>query len=95
MQEFKISIVIPVYNRPALVAECLDSVIAQTYHNWECVVVDDCSTDNTMDVLQSYSSKDERIRVCKRDREPKGATGTANLKIGTALAIKNMALSRC
>lgn len=79
-----ISIIIPVYNRPALVAECLDSILAQTNPNWECIVVDDGSTDNTWEVLESYAEKDERIKVFKRHREPKGAPTCRN--IGAELA---------
>ncbi len=79
-----VSIIIPVYNRPVLVAEGIESVLAQTSPNWELIVVDDGSTDNTWQVLESYTAKDERIRVFKRDREPKGAPTCRN--IGAELA---------
>lgn len=74
-----ISIIIPVFNRPVLIAECLDSVITQTYSNWECIVVDDGSTDNTWDILEDYTSKDNRIKIVKRNREPKGANVCRNI----------------
>ncbi len=79
-----ISIIVPVYNRPKLVAECLDSVLAQTNPNWVCFVVDDGSTDNTWDVLEEYAAKDERIRIFKRDREPKGAPTCRNIGLNFA-----------
>jgi glycosyltransferase involved in cell wall biosynthesis len=79
-----VSIIIPVYNRPVLVAEAIESVLAQTNPNWELIVVDDGSTDNTWEVLESYAAKDERIRVFKRDREPKGAPTCRNIGAGMA-----------
>ena len=47
-----VSIIIPVYNRPVLVAEAIESVLAQTNPNWELIVVDDGSTDKTWEVLE-------------------------------------------
>ena len=43
-----ISIIIPNYNRESLIAQTLDSIISQTYQNWECIIVDDVSTDNSL-----------------------------------------------
>ena len=79
-----ISIIIPVYNRVALIKETLDSVLAQSYPNWECIVVDDGSSDNTWGVLIEYQKKDRRIRICKRDREPKGAPTCRNIGMDLA-----------
>ncbi len=79
-----ISIIIPVYNRPKLVAECLDSVLAQINPNWECIVVDDGSTDDTWGILEDYAAKDKRIRIFKRDREPKGAPTCRNIGLQVA-----------
>lgn len=72
-----ISIVIPTYNREKLLQRTLDSIIAQTNPNWECIVVDDHSTDNTMDLLQEYHDKDSRIRFAKNTHR-KGAPGARN-----------------
>lgn len=74
----KVSIIIPAFNRDGLIPETLDSVISQTYQNWECVVVDDGSTDNTWNVLKSYQNKDNRFRIYKRERQPKGAPTCRN-----------------
>jgi len=79
-----VSIIIPVYNRPQLVSETIESVLVQTNPGWELIVVDDGSTDTTWDVLQEYAKKDERIRVYKRDREPKGANRCRNMGIEKA-----------
>lgn len=61
-----VSIIIPTYNRANLIQETLDSIIAQTYQNWECIVVDDGSTDNTEEILELYKLKDWRFRFYKR-----------------------------
>ena len=58
-----ISVIVPVYNSEAFLCECLNSVLSQTLHNIEIICVDDGSTDNSHDILQSYSEKDERIIV--------------------------------
>lgn len=76
-----ISVIIPVYNRQELVKETLDSVLAQTYSDWECIVVDDGSTDNSWNVLQEYAQKDTRIKPFQRNREPKGAPTCRNMGI--------------
>ncbi|MDT0686860.1 glycosyltransferase family 2 protein [Autumnicola psychrophila] len=74
-----VSIIIPVYNRAYLIGETLESILSQAYHNWECLVVDDGSTDGTLEVLKSYHKKDERIKYYTRpDRLPKGANSCRN-----------------
>src|SRR5690554_5283951 len=69
-----VSIIIPTYNRAHLIGETLDSVLAQTYQNWECIVVDDGSTDNTDEVMAAYMAKDSRFQYHHRpkDRLPEG-----------------------
>ena len=46
-----------------MIGEAIESVITQTYKDWELIIVNDCSTDNTLEVAQSYVAKDKRIRV--------------------------------
>ena len=60
-----VSIIVPVYNREELICETLDSIIMQTYTNWECIIIDDHSTDKTVDVILSYSLNDSRIKIFK------------------------------
>jgi glycosyltransferase involved in cell wall biosynthesis len=50
----KVSILIPLYNSEKYISETLDSVLAQTYTNWECIVVDDHSTDNFVKIVEEY-----------------------------------------
>jgi glycosyltransferase involved in cell wall biosynthesis len=57
-----VSVVTPVYNGGPYIAECIDSVLNQSYRNFEYVIVNNCSTDNTLEIIQSYAKKDNRIR---------------------------------
>lgn len=58
-----ISIITPCYNAAAVIAETIESVLAQTYQNWELLICDDCSTDNSVAVIKSYCEKDSRIKL--------------------------------
>ena len=58
-----ISIIIPVFNREKLIVRTLESVKNQTYTNWECIIVDDGSTDNTLNVIDSFTSRDKRFQI--------------------------------
>jgi glycosyltransferase involved in cell wall biosynthesis len=58
-----VSIVTPVYNAEKYLNECIESVLNQTYQNWEYVIVNNCSTDNSKEIAIKYSKKDKRIRV--------------------------------
>lgn len=74
-----VSIIIPSYNREHLIEETLDSVLGQTYTNWECIVVDDGSDDNTKEIINSYSEKDKRFKFYNRPRARKnGASACRN-----------------
>ena len=74
-----VSIIIPTYNRAHLIEETLDSVIAQTYHNWECIIVDDGSSDHTDDVVGDYVKKDSRFKYFHRpDEHLPGGNGARN-----------------
>lgn len=61
-----ISIIIPVFNRADLISETLNSIIAQTYVNWECIIVDDGSTDESREVVLSYVQVDNRFTLYER-----------------------------
>ena len=61
-----VSIIMPSYNTAPYIEETMQSVLNQTYTNWELIIVDDCSTDNTDEVLSRIS--DSRIRILKNDR---------------------------
>lgn len=58
-----ISIVLPVYNGERFLSQSIDSILGQTYRNWELIIVNDCSMDNTLKICQDYASKDTRIKI--------------------------------
>ena len=64
----KVSIIIPVYNVEKYIPECLDSVINQSLKEIEIICVDDCSTDNSYNILLEYAKKDNRIKIIKHDK---------------------------
>ena len=64
----QVSVLVPTYNGERYLRECLDSVIGQTDHNWELVIVDDCSTDRTFEIAQSYARRDPRVRLERNPR---------------------------
>ena len=69
MNDSLVSIVIPNYNRANLIGETLDSIIQQTYENWECIIVDDRSTDGSIEIIKNYSNKDPRFLLIERPQE--------------------------
>jgi len=79
MAESLVSIIIPTYNRAHLISDTLNSIQNQTHKNWECIVVDDGSTDNTEELLNRYVSNDDRFIFTKRpESKPKGANACRN-----------------
>ena len=69
----RISVVMPVHDAEPFLRECLDSVRAQTMTDWECVCVDDGSTDASAAVLDEYAARDSRFRVFRREHSNAGA----------------------
>jgi glycosyltransferase involved in cell wall biosynthesis len=63
-----VSIVTPVYNGEAYLAECIESVLKQTYSNWEYILVDNCSTDGTSAIAALYAQQDRRICVYRNEK---------------------------
>ncbi|MDN3671940.1 glycosyltransferase family 2 protein [Flavobacterium branchiarum] len=78
----KVSIIIATYNRAHLILETLESVCNQTYTNWECIIVDDGSTDNTEKIVNDLVSNDSRFKFLNRPSErPKGPNAARNFGI--------------
>lgn len=79
MVEGLVSIIVPTYNRAHLIGETLDSILAQSYLNWECIVVDDGSNDETDVLVLAYVHQDSRFRYFKRpDSHKAGGNGARN-----------------
>ncbi len=62
-----VSVVTPVYNAEKYLAECIESILAQTYQNWQYVIVNNYSTDRSLEIAQKYARQDPRIRVHDND----------------------------
>jgi len=58
-----VSFVTPVYNAEPYLAECIESILAQTYDNWEYVIINNCSKDRSLQIAQDYAQRDQRIRI--------------------------------
>ncbi|WP_299395096.1 glycosyltransferase family 2 protein [uncultured Gelidibacter sp.] len=79
MNEPLVSVIIPTYNRAHLILETIQSVVMQSYNNWECLVIDDGSTDNTRQIVNECNNKDKRIKYFIRPPEYKsGGNGARN-----------------
>lgn len=62
MREGLVSVITPTYNCGQFIGETIESIQKQTYQNWEMIIVDDCSTDNTKEIVEEYIRKDDRIQ---------------------------------
>ena len=79
----KISILLPTYNGQLYIREAIESVIKQIFKDWELIIVDDCSSDNTLDIIKEYEKLDSRIRVIHNEVNKKLP---ASLNIGFSYA---------
>ena len=65
----KITVIIPCYNQGEYIAECLGSVIEQTFTDWEAIVVNDGSIDNSLAIIEEYAKKDKRIKILNQTNQ--------------------------
>jgi glycosyltransferase involved in cell wall biosynthesis len=81
----KVSIITPTYNRAHFITQTLDFIIGQTFTNWECLIIDDGSTDDTKRKLAPYLEKDSRLKYTQRSSHyKKGPSGCRNQGLDTA-----------
>lgn len=78
----KISIIVPIYKTEKYLRDCLDSVLSQTFSDWELICVDDGSPDNSDQIVKEYASKDNRIHLIVQ--ENKGLSGARNTGLDRA-----------
>lgn len=78
-----VSIITPLYNAEKYITETINSVINQTYKNWEMIIIDDCSSDNGAQIVKEYEKKDKRIKYIKLE-ENSGAAIARNIGIEKA-----------
>src|SRR5690606_13883707 len=89
MEEPKVTILLATYNRAHLIGETLYSIQNQTYKNWECIIVDDHSIDNTKEVVCDFTKKDNRfLYFLKTDNYKKGLPDTRNYGLDIAEQIE-------
>jgi glycosyltransferase involved in cell wall biosynthesis len=79
-QQPLVSVLTPVYNGERHLAECIESVLGQTYENWEYIIVNNCSRDRTFEIVTNYASRDSRIRICNNS-EFVGAVKNHNIAL--------------
>lgn len=71
-----VSVIVPCYNQAAFLPKCIDSILAQTFESWECIIVNDGSSDNTREVAIEYASRD--IRIIYLEQKNQGLSGARN-----------------
>lgn len=79
-----VSIIVPAYNAEDVVAKTIDSVLAQSFPEWELIVVNDCSTDNTAAIVAQYSLRDARIKLLNLEKNMGAPAGPRNAGVRLA-----------
>lgn len=77
----KVAIITPSFNRAYIIEKTAESVFAQTYGNWEWIIVDDGSSDKSWELIQSFARRDSRVKAIQRSRYPKGACTCRNIAV--------------
>lgn len=83
MAEGLVSVIMPSYNASQFIAESINSVLLQTYSNWELLIVDDCSKDNSVEVAQKFVNIDKRVRLFSLEKNV-GAAASRNVAMDNA-----------
>ena len=86
MDQKLISVIMSVYNGEKYLVQAIDSILNQTYQNFEFIIIDDCSTDNSSHILQEYAQKDSRIKIIKKEKNIGIKGFIENLNLGISIA---------
>ena len=78
MKKDLVSIIVPVYNAERFLEETINTVLDQTYTNWELILVNDCSTDNSLKIINKYVKKDKRIKLHNNETNSRAAISRNN-----------------
>ena len=73
LRDINFSIILPTYNRGVLISRAIESILYQTYKNWELIIVDDGSTDNTKQIVYNFIKKDNRIKYIFQENNERSA----------------------
>ncbi|WP_288208088.1 glycosyltransferase [uncultured Parabacteroides sp.] len=80
----KVSVIMPMYNMELFVGDAIESVVSQTYPNWELLITDDCSTDNSVNVVKKYMERDKRINLFSTDHNTGSPSEPRNISLSQA-----------
>ncbi|MFT3918502.1 glycosyltransferase family 2 protein [Cloacibacterium sp.] len=81
-----LSVIMSVYNGEKHLVQAIESILNQTYQNFEFIIIDDCSTDNSLDILEEYAKKDSRIKIIKKEKNLGIKGFIENLNLGISIA---------
>lgn len=73
-----VSVIMPSYNSASTIGKSIESIINQTYHDWELLITDDCSTDDTINIATTYAQKDSRIKIFTNEKNSGAAVSRNN-----------------
>ena len=77
MSIYKVSVIVPIYNASRNLRQCIDSILAQTFSDFELICVDDGSTDDSLSILREYEAADSRVRVLTQTNQHAGVARNA------------------
>ncbi len=90
-----VAVIIPCYNQAQFLPECLDSVLAQEFSDWVCMIVDDGSRDNTREIAKTFADQDARVRYIWQENRGLGAARNAGIRNSDSMYILPLDADDC